>query len=102
MREPCRSTSGPCQERFREALPLCSAGTSVSTPVPASHRVPHCCPRSRLSPSVSWRGAPLPDLSGEDYPAVCLLNQLRRDPHILGWFAHLRSHPALGVGRLRL
>jgi len=29
---------------------------------------------------------------GEDYPAVCSLNQLRRDPHILGWFADLRSH----------
>ena len=29
---------------------------------------------------------------GEDHPAVCLLNQLQRDPHILGWFAHLRSH----------
>ena len=29
---------------------------------------------------------------GEDHPAVCSLNQLRRDPHILGWFAHLRSH----------
>jgi integrase len=29
---------------------------------------------------------------GEDYPAVCSLNQLRRDPHILGWFANLRSH----------
>jgi len=29
---------------------------------------------------------------GEDYPAVCSLDQLRRDPHILGWFAHLRSH----------
>jgi site-specific recombinase XerD len=29
---------------------------------------------------------------GEDHPAVCLLNQLHRDPHILGWFAHLRSH----------
>jgi len=28
---------------------------------------------------------------GEDHPAVCSLNQLRRDPHILGWFAHLRS-----------
>jgi len=28
----------------------------------------------------------------EDHPAVCSLNQLRRDPHILGWFAHLRSH----------
>ena len=40
---------------------------------------------------------------GEDYPAVCSLNQLRRDPHILGWFAHLRSHtPPLGAGRLRL
>ena len=29
---------------------------------------------------------------GEDHPAVCLLNQLHRAPHILGWFAHLRSH----------
>jgi integrase len=28
---------------------------------------------------------------GEHHPAVCSLNQLRRDPHILGWFAHLRS-----------
>jgi site-specific recombinase XerD len=29
---------------------------------------------------------------GEDHPTVASLNQLRRDPHILGWFAHLRSH----------
>jgi len=29
---------------------------------------------------------------GEDHPAVCSLTQLHRDPHILGWFAHLRSH----------
>ena len=29
---------------------------------------------------------------GEDHPAVCSLDQLHRDPHILGWFAHLRSH----------
>ena len=29
---------------------------------------------------------------GEDHPAVSSLNQLRRDPHILGWFTHLRSH----------
>jgi len=29
---------------------------------------------------------------GEDHPAVCSLNQLHRDPHIIGWFAHLRSH----------
>ena len=29
---------------------------------------------------------------GETYPAVWSLNQLCRDPHILGWFAHLRSH----------
>ena len=28
---------------------------------------------------------------GEDHPAVCSLNQLRRDPHILDWFAGLRS-----------
>lgn len=25
------------------------------------------------------------------YPEVCRLDQLRRDPHILGWLAHLRS-----------
>jgi integrase len=41
----------------------------------------------------------------DDYPAVCSLNQLRRDPHILGWFAHLRSQtpplaPAVYVCRL--
>jgi site-specific recombinase XerD len=29
---------------------------------------------------------------GEDHPPVCSLDQLRRDPHILGWFAYLRSH----------
>jgi integrase len=28
---------------------------------------------------------------GEDHPAVCSLGQLRRDPHILGWYAHMRS-----------
>jgi integrase len=29
---------------------------------------------------------------GENHPAVCSLTQLRRDPHILGWFAYLRSN----------
>jgi hypothetical protein len=29
---------------------------------------------------------------GEDHPDVSSLNQPHRDPHILGWFAHLRSH----------
>ena len=28
---------------------------------------------------------------GDDHPAVCSLGQLRRDPHILGWFNHLHS-----------
>jgi integrase len=28
---------------------------------------------------------------GEEHPSVGALDQLRRDPHILGWFAHLRS-----------
>jgi integrase len=28
---------------------------------------------------------------GEEHPAVCSLAQLRRDPHILGWFNHLHS-----------
>lgn len=28
---------------------------------------------------------------GTDHPAVCSVDQLRRDPHILGWMAKLRS-----------
>jgi integrase len=28
---------------------------------------------------------------GDHHPAVCSLEQLRRDPHILGWCTHLRS-----------
>ena len=28
---------------------------------------------------------------GEQHPAVCSLDQLRRDPHILGWFNHLHA-----------
>ena len=38
---------------------------------------------------------------GETHPAVGSLNQLRRDPHILGWFTHLRSlAPAVYISRL--
>ena len=38
---------------------------------------------------------------GEDHPGVRSLDQLRRDPHILGWFAHLRSlAPAVYISRL--
>jgi hypothetical protein len=38
---------------------------------------------------------------GENHPAVRSLDQLRRDPHILGWFAHLRSlAPAVYISRL--
>ncbi|MBZ5620258.1 MAG: hypothetical protein LAQ69_16250 [Acidobacteriia bacterium] len=28
---------------------------------------------------------------GADHPEIVALNQLRRDPHILGWMAKLRS-----------
>jgi integrase len=38
---------------------------------------------------------------GEDHPDVTSLSQLRRDPHILGWFTHLRSlAPAVYISRL--
>ena len=38
---------------------------------------------------------------GEHHPAVRSLDQLCRDPHILGWFAHLRSlAPAVYISRL--
>lgn len=42
---------------------------------------------------------------GKEYPAVTRLDQLRRDPHIVGWMAHLRAqNPPLAtatcIGRL--
>ena len=38
---------------------------------------------------------------GENHPDVASLSQLRRDPHILGWFTHLRSlAPAVYINRL--
>src|SRR6516164_6634401 len=42
---------------------------------------------------------------GDNHPAVGSLDQLRRDPHILGCFAHLRSQtpplaPAVYINRL--
>ena len=41
----------------------------------------------------AYRGAArqFPIHLGETDPSVCSLNELRRDPHILGWFAHPRS-----------
>ena len=93
MRELWRSTSGPYRKRDHEALPLRSAGTSIGSPVPASHRLPHGRPQLQTQPvsTVARRATSLIYL-GEDHPAVGSLDQLRRDPHILGWFADLRSH----------
>jgi hypothetical protein len=42
---------------------------------------------------------------GEQHPAIASLNQLRRDPHILGWFVDLRSQnlaAAVYIARLLL
>jgi hypothetical protein len=42
---------------------------------------------------------------GEQYPAIDSLHQLRRDPHVLGWFVDLRSQnlaPAVYIARLLL
>jgi hypothetical protein len=42
---------------------------------------------------------------GEQHPAIRSLDQLRRDPHILGWYVDLRSQkltPAVYIARLLL
>jgi hypothetical protein len=37
----------------------------------------------------------------DNYPRIDSLEQLRRDPHILGWLAHLHSHqPPLATSSL--
>ena len=73
----------------------------LSRYAPLEHPLAHqfqCATKSitaALSPDSTrqYRGAARHFLIylGEDHAAVCSLNQLRRDPHILGWFAHLRS-----------
>jgi integrase len=80
----------PLADQFRRAVESLTAALA-----PASHR--------------QYRGAARYFLIylGEDHPAVCSLGQLRRDPHILGWYAHMRSQnpplaPAVYICRLLL
>jgi integrase len=87
----------------------------LSRYAPLEHPLAHQCQRAvesltaALAPESarSYRGVARYFLIylGEEHPAVCSLNQLRRDPHILGWFAHLRSQnlaPAVYIARLLL
>ena len=66
-----------------------------------------------LTASLHWDSARpyrgtvrnFPIYLGDNHPAVASLDQLRRDPHILGWFTHLRSQtpplaPAVYINRL--
>lgn len=80
----------PLAHQFRRAVESLTAALA-----PASHR--------------QYRGAARYFLIylGEDHPAVCSLDQLRRDPHLLGWYAHMRSQnpplsPAVYICRLLL
>ena len=92
MPELWRSTSGLYRERGHEALPL----------RPLEHPFVHQFQRAIESLTTAqspdstrhYRGVARNFLIylGDDHPSVCSLNQLHRDPHILGWFAHLRSH----------
>ena len=80
----------PLAHQFRRAVESLTAALA-----PASHR--------------QYRGAARYFLIylGEDHPAVCSLGQLRRDPHLLGWYAHMRLQnpplsPAVYICRLLL
>jgi len=66
-----------------------------------------------LTASLHWDSARpyrgtvrnFPIYLGDNHPAVASLDQLRHDPHILGWFTHLRSQtpplaPAVYINRL--
>ena len=66
-----------------------------SSSEPSSPSLPPSAPDS----ARQYRGAARDFLIylGEHHPAVASLNQLRRDPHVLGWFAHLRSSLAPAV-----
>src|SRR5579864_817152 len=94
--DPARVEVAAHQARARNAV------VRLSRYAPLEHPLAHQFQRAiesltaALTPDSSrqYRGAARHFLLylGEDYPAVCSLNHLRRDPHILGWFANLRSH----------
>jgi integrase len=68
------------------ALPLARAIDSIGTALhPSTVGNYHGSVRHFLT----WLGA--------DYPEVCHLDQLRRDPHILGWLTRLRCETSLSA-----
>ena len=82
--KPCRYAplEHPLVQQFQRAIDSLTAGLS-----PASVRQYRAVARCFLI------------YLGEQHPAIGSLNQLRRDPHILGWFVDLRSSE-LGACRL--
>ena len=88
--KPCRYAplEHPLVQQFQKAIDSLTAGLS-----PASVRQYRAVARSFLI------------YLGEQHPAVGSLHQLRRDPHVLGWFVDLRSQnlvPAVYIARLLL
>ena len=88
--KPCRYAplEHPLVQQFQRAIDSLTAALS-----PASVRQYRAVARSFLI------------YLGEQHPAVGSLNQLRRDPHVLGWFVDLRSQnlvPAVYIARLLL
>jgi integrase len=76
---------------------------------PIKHSLAHLFERAVVSLSAArhpdtvrhYRGTVRNFLTylGTEHPKVRRLDQLSRDPHILGWFAHLRSRtPPLAIG----
>lgn len=76
---------------------------------PIKHPLAHLFERAVVSLSVAlhpdtvrhYRGTVRNFLTylGTEHPKVRRLDQLRRDPHILGWLAHLRAQtPPLAIG----
>src|SRR5260370_35209396 len=90
MVKPCRYAplEHPLVQQFQRAIDSLTAGLS-----PASVRQYRAVARCFLI------------YLGEQHPATDSLNQLRRDPHILGWFADLRCQnlrPPFYIERLLL
>jgi integrase len=88
--KPCRYAplEHPLAQQFQTAIDSLTAALA-----PASIRQYRAVARSFLI------------YLGEQHPAVGSINQLRRDPHVLGWFVDLRSQnlvPAVYIARLLL
>src|SRR5580704_5013353 len=86
------SASGPFRRCSHETKTSSPPHTPADEVLPANGGIGDDFAGGCIGYLLSRNRPALSDRSRRSLPAVRSLDQLRRDPHILGWLASLRSH----------